>query len=332
MRKARIDCAKLTGRDEAHEYLGVALSDWDYRGHNLDALYDVLTSLPGEIVLSGAAQAEVYAQKVLRTLRDAAARSDGLSLTEETGVRIGVGVYIVREAARQNLAGTLRRLAETGYEGAELLGFFGAAPGALRVMLEEAHIEALGDHMPVEVFLKDPDRAVEEHLAVGCRRLTLACAKERIASEPFDALARDFENAAKICLGAGIAPLYHIHDFDMSGDEPFAARMLDAVGLLRFEPDVGWMAVAGQDPARFIEKYRARIPVVHLKDVALKDGGFAFRPTGYGGVNIPALLPGILAARPEWLVVDHDLAYGRDAYRDLALSCEYVKTLLSISP
>jgi hypothetical protein len=32
------------------------------------------------------------------------------------------------------------------------------------------------------------------------------------------------------------------------------------------------------------------------------------------------------------VVVDHDHAYGRDPLRDLALSREYLETLLSISP
>jgi len=332
MLRARIDCARLTGRDEAHAYLAVALSDWDYRGHNLDALYDVLTSLPGEIRLTGAARAEGYAHKALRALRDAAAHSDGLSLTEDAGVRIGACVYILRAEARKNLAGTLRRLAEIGYEGVEMTGFFGAASGALRTMLESAPIEALGDHMPLDAFLKDPEGAVADHLAIGCRRIALACPEARISAEPFDALARAYEDAAKICLAAGIAPLYHNHDFDMRGEAPFAARMLDAVGLLRFEPDVGWMAVAGRDPAAFIRRYRDRIPAVHIKDVARKEDGFSFRPAGYGGVNLPALMPAILAAGPEWLVVDHDHAYGRDPLRDLALSREYLETLLSISP
>ena len=31
-------------------------------------------------------------------------------------------------------------------------------------------------------------------------------------------------------------------------------------------------------------------------------------------------------------MVDHDLAYGRDSYEDLALSYEYIKTLLAIAP
>jgi sugar phosphate isomerase/epimerase len=247
-------------------------------------------------------------------------------------MKIGVGTYIVREDAQADLFGTLRRLKEIGYDGAELLGFFGVAPEALRGMLKTLGLEALGDHVPVLDFLKDPERAIQDHLTIGCRRITLSCPKERIDGEPFEKLADEFATCAEHCLKSGVTPMYHNHDFDMRGDAPIAQRMLDAVPGLRFEPDVGWMAVAGKDPAWYLERYRSRTPVIHLKDVFLTDEGFTFRPTGYGTVNTPKLMPAMLACHPEWLMVDHDLAYDRDSYDDLALSYQYVKALCSIVP
>ena len=93
----------------------------------------------------------------------------------------------------------------------------------------------------------------------------------------------------------------------------------------------GWMVVAGKNPAYFLQKYAARTPVIHLKDVLLTDAGFSFRPTGYGCVNTPALLPAMLACAPEYLMIDHDLAYDRDSYSDLKLSYDYLKTLLRVA-
>lgn len=248
------------------------------------------------------------------------------------GIKIGVGTYIVREDAQADLFGTLRRLKEIGYDGAELLGFFGATPGELSGMLETLTLEALGDHVPVKDFLTDPERILEDHLAIGCRRITLSCPKERAEGEDFSALAEGYAAAAKKCLAAGVTPMYHNHDYDMRGEAPFALRILNAVPALSFEPDVGWMVVAGADPEWILARYRDRTPVVHLKDVLLTDEGFVFRPTGYGGVNTPKLMPAILACRPEWLMVDHDFAYDRDRYDDLMLSHRYVKALCAIAP
>ncbi len=47
--------------------------------------------------------------------------------------QIGAGLFIVREDAQRDLSGTLRKIKEIGYDGVELLGFFGAAPAALAI-------------------------------------------------------------------------------------------------------------------------------------------------------------------------------------------------------
>ena len=59
-------------------------------------------------------------------------------------------------------------------------------------------------------------------------------------------------------------------------------------------------------------------------------GHFEFRPTGYGVLNLPRLMPLCLRCHPEWFVMDHDLAYERDIYSDLKLSLDYVRGLLSL--
>jgi len=246
-------------------------------------------------------------------------------------IKIGVGTYIVREDANANLNNTLHQLRAIGYEGAELLGFFGAEPHDLAAMLKSIDIVALCDHVQVSDFLKNAENILHDHLTIGCQRITLACSKDQIENAPFDELWELFSQAARLCAQAGIMPMYHNHDFDMLGEIPFAQRLLDAVPELVFEPDVGWMVVAGKEPEVYLQRYQDRIQVIHLKDVFLDGNGFTFRPTGYGCVNTPALMPYILACKPEWLMVDHDYAYDRNSYADLALSYNYVKALLKVA-
>ena len=250
---------------------------------------------------------------------------------DEKHTKLGVGTFIVREDAAADLEKTLGRLARIGYDGVELLGFFGKTAKEIRPLLQNLNIHAFGDHVPVTELLTDPQRVIEAHLEVGCAYMTLSLDKEVVVSQPFDRLAEQYEAAVNFCLQGGITPLYHNHDFDMQGDAPFTECILDTVRELRFEPDLGWMIVAGKDPAQYITKYQNRIRVVHLKDVFMTEEGFVFRPTGYGITNTPALLPMIQACKPDWLMVDHDLAYERDSYDDLRLSYEYVRALLRVA-
>ena len=246
-------------------------------------------------------------------------------------MKLGVGTFIVREDAAADLDKTLSRLAEIGYDGVELLGFFGKTAAEINQILNKLQIQALGDHVQVEDIMDDSKQVVQEHSEIGCPFVTLNFGKDIVDKTPFEQLAVQCKAAAERCLQMGIKPLYHNHDFDMHGEIPFAERMLDAVPELCFEPDLGWMVASGKDPAYYLDKYTNRIPVVHLKDVFLTEDGFTFRPTGYGVVNTPALLPKILKCNPDWLMVDHDLAYDRSSYDDLRLSYEYVKALLKVA-
>ena len=60
-------------------------------------------------------------------------------------------------------------------------------------------------------------------------------------------------------------------------------------------------------------------------------GCFEFRPVGYGVLNIARLMPLCLACRPDWLVMDHDMAYDRNPYGDLKLSLDYTRDLLRVT-
>ena len=246
-------------------------------------------------------------------------------------VKLGAGIFIVREDAAADLETTLEKMAAIGYDGIELVGYFGRTAAEVKASLKAAGLLAIGDHVQAADVIKEPKRVIGEHLDMGCAYITLTFGEENVKNQLFDDIVEQCKEAVSLCLASGITPMYHNHAFDMQGENPFTERLLDAVADLKFEPDVGWMLAAGQDPAYFLKKYKARIPVVHFKDVFVTEEGFTFRPTGYGNVNTPALLPLAVACNPDWLMVDHDLAYERDSYEDLKLCYDYMKNLLKIA-
>ncbi len=225
--------------------------------------------------------------------------------------------------------------------------------------------------------------------------------------------------------------LYHNHHNELKQtiEGMHLLRMLmenvpeDALSL---EPDLGWMRIAGASPLEYLQDFKGRCPVIHMKDYycefvhereaeldksgnaceqqaesdatghacnrqaesdatghacnqqaesdatghacnqqaesdvsgnaceqqtetepcrfavpgdvtllgsnrgGAEQGFFEFRPTGYGIMNYPALIKPMLDCHPEWIVLDHDLAYERDPFEDLALSLAYAKSLMGI--
>ncbi|MBQ7011486.1 MAG: barstar family protein [Clostridia bacterium] len=85
MKKAVFDFSQFTDRRAAHGAMRAALGEYGYEGNNLDALYDALTSMgDAEITLintkKGRTLIDDYAEKILRTLIDAAEDSGCVTL------------------------------------------------------------------------------------------------------------------------------------------------------------------------------------------------------------------------------------------------------------
>ena len=83
-----LDGQQMQSRGAAHDHLQRQLSLPDYYGRNLDALFDLLAERGGEtelVLIHGEALAELgpYGEKLLTTLREAAAENPGLQFEME---------------------------------------------------------------------------------------------------------------------------------------------------------------------------------------------------------------------------------------------------------
>lgn len=265
-------------------------------------------------------------------------------------IKMASPLYIVREDCERDLAGVLKKLAQIGFDGIEFLGFFGHTAEEVKQMLAENGLEALGNHVPYAELTANADNIFAFHKTVGCRYLTVA----ELPLNDFSVVSTVLDDLAVKAAAHEIRLLYHNHDQELiekTDGQQNLAYIMDhtKAETLALEPDLGWIAIGGGDPGHYLQTYADRCPVIHLKDYFTTDhsklgrvrefvpargtaerGYFEFRPTGYGVLNLPALMPLCLACEPEWMVMDHDLAYERDSYDDLKISLEMVRTLLAM--
>jgi len=262
-------------------------------------------------------------------------------------------LYILRKECTEDLFKVLSKLGALGFNGIEFLSFFGKSGESVKEKMEELKMASLGNHVSFNEFKTDISGTIDFHKKAGCSYITIGSIPESglPGGEDFKETIKQLIQIGKNCKDEGITLLYHNHAAELT-KKINGKYMLEVIldetpkDLLALEPDLGWMAIGGADPSFFLSKYRDRCPVIHLKDFYSSDlsktgnvgdkrgtaenGNFEFRPLGYGIANIPIYMDKVLACNPEWIVIDHDLAYDRNSYEDLALSLSYVKKLISL--
>jgi len=315
-------------------------------------------------------------------------------------------LFILRNLCQTDLLGTLTRLKKLGFDGVEFLGFFGVEPEVIGAKLQELQLAPVGNHVDYEAFLADPAGVIAAHKLVGCRYITIGgWFRGGYDTIRFAEWTNHAARIGRMCRAEGMTLLYHNHHNELKQtiEGMHLLRMLmenvpeDALSL---EPDLGWMRIAGASPLEYLQDFKGRCPVIHMKDYycahvyeqeaeldksgnaceqqaesdatghacnqqaesdvsgnaceqqtetepcrfavpgdvtllgsnrgGAEQGFFEFRPTGYGIMNYPALIKPMLDCHPEWIVLDHDLAYERDPFEDLALSLAYAKSLMGI--
>ncbi len=265
---------------------------------------------------------------------------------------IAVQIYSVRNDAKEDLYGTLKKIKEMGYDGVEFAGLYGNAPADIRKMCEELSLVPVSAHVPFADMVADPHGVLSQYAEIGVKYVAVPYLGEddRPGKDRFFDVIREVEKLGAVARELGIQLLYHNHDFEFVriDGEYGLDRLYREVSeeLLKTELDTCWVNVAGEDPAAYIRKYAGRAPVVHLKDffgeksddmyeliginatAPKRPSNFEFRPVGAGLQNFPEILAAAKEAGAEWVVVEQDKpSMGLTALESIEKSINYLKSL-----
>lgn len=192
--------------------------------------------------------------------------------------RLGIQLYTVKEEAEKDYFGTIRKLAEMGYEGIEFPGgtIQKSSGKELRRFLDDLKLELVGI-----VFLKDEleddfDTVLQYCKDCGCPAAVFPWIPEEFRTvEGYKGFARKFDFWGKRFKENGIRFLYHPHGYefeDLGGKTGMDILMEETnpeyTGL---EIDVYWVEWGGVDAVEFMKKYGNRSPYIHFKDMKDKE-------------------------------------------------------------
>lgn len=245
--------------------------------------------------------------------------------------QVGIQLYSVRDRSEKDFLGTIKEIGEIGYRNVELAGYYGHSAKEVRKALEDAGLNAPSAHIGLSVgddaIWDNLKKQVEYANELGLKRFIVPSYPlgDNPTLDDVNKMADNLEQAAKIVTASGLQFGYHNHEFEFQlVDGKFAIdHIFDRIpsDLLFAEFDLGWVKVAGQDPATYIKKYAGRLPVVHAKD--FKEDG-TDTEIGKGSVDWDSALAACEEVGVEYVIIEQE-HYDVNSLESAKLNFEWFK-------
>ncbi|MEO0445594.1 MAG: sugar phosphate isomerase/epimerase, partial [Verrucomicrobiota bacterium] len=192
---------------------------------------------------------------------------------------IGIQLYTLRNQLKEDTPGTIKAIAEAGYQQIEAYGF----PTASGEMIQAARDHGLAIHSshfewesvtdPEKEGVKPFSEILETAHEIGLSHLVVPYLhdRQRKTLDDWKLVAERCNQAAVQAKEADIQLAYHNHAFEYEpkegGKTGFDVFVEEFAPEMKFEIDVFWVAVGGQDPVETLRSLSGRVSQVHLKDL-----------------------------------------------------------------
>ncbi len=233
---------------------------------------------------------------------------------------IALQMYTLRDPAKKDLADTLKKARQMGWEYVQWSGMPNLSAEEIRKALDAAGLKAISAHTAMEPFETDFNDTVRFWKTVGVTDIGPGGMMKDCKATLADWLkgAKRLDAIGANLRAAGIRLSYHNHSFEFEkypGDPRCKLDILMQATKpenLKAEFDIAWVLNGGADPAAYLRKYKGRCPVIHVKDVipAAEGRKAQLKPMGQGAVNWKEVFAAARGAGVEWYVYEQDSGEG----------------------
>jgi len=244
-------------------------------------------------------------------------------------IPIAVQMFSLREESEADFAGTLKKVAELGYDGVEFAGYGGLTAKEVRELLDQYGLQAVSSHIPLDQLINSADQVIADQKILGSRYVVCPFLPPESRTEVFyQKLIISLEQLGKKFRASGITLCYHNHDFELDrlADGRMALEsILDDTSPenVQAEFDIYWLAKRNEDPVNWLNRYQGRTPLVHLKDMTTDREQF-FAELGTGGIDVQAVLETGNSVGVQWWIVEQDESR-RTPFESIEISINYLK-------
>lgn len=197
-----------------------------------------------------------------------------LKARASTSIPIGLELYSVREALKLDLDGTVRAVAQLGYQCVEFYAPYydwtEVQTKQMRKLLDDLGIRCYSTHNHEEFLAADKiSRTRDLNLILGCKYVVLASSNPKPGLDGWKAVADELNAAADALEPSGLRAGYHNHQPEwkpVEGVRPMEVLAKNTKPSVMLQLDVGTCLDAGGDPVAWIRANPGRIRSLHLKD------------------------------------------------------------------
>jgi len=227
----------------------------------------------------------------------------------ETERVAGLQLYTLRASMAEDVASTLRAVAEIGYREVEFAGYFEHSAQEIRLILSRYGLRSPSTHVPGAVLREDAAAFVATAAEIGHDYVTLAWMEESLRQTAADwqGWAADLNRLGELCRQQGMRAAYHNHDFEfveVDGVVPFELLLAETdPALVDFELDFYWVQKAGRQIRDVLATAGGRVTMAHIKDM---DDAGNMVDVGTGNIDFAGILHDPVAASIRHAFVEHD--------------------------
>ncbi len=254
-------------------------------------------------------------------------------------MQIGAQLYTVKDSCQtlEDFSETLKKIADIGYKTVQVSASCDFEGAWLRDELKKNGLKCVCTHTKPDYLKEKLDDVIKSHSEFGCDNIGLGSFKFNAPDDSdYEQFKLVYTDIIKKITASGKQFMFHNHNREFkklsNGNlvidqlaEDFSPREMN------FILDTYWIQMGGADPAYYIEKFKGRIPIIHLKDAVMRpalDVSFSnyFAVIGEGNINFDRVFEKAESSGVEYMLVEQDKCYGEDPFYCLKRSYDYLKS------
>ncbi|XQY93636.1 sugar phosphate isomerase/epimerase family protein [Metabacillus sp. HB246100] len=241
---------------------------------------------------------------------------------------IAVQLYTLLSECEKDFYGTLSRVSALGFQGVELAGYYGKDAKELKGKLDELQLKAVSSHVPLERLEGNLLVELNYLKELNCKHIVCPFLKED-RRDDYLGLAKSLNRIGKVCKENGITLSYHNHEFELEKelDKTYLELLFENTHseYLQAELDVYWLTFSGENPIEWMNQYKNRMSLIHLKDMTT-DNRKTFAELGTGGVNLEGIMNKLPNTSIEWVIIEQDKCEG-SPFESIEKSIKYLEAM-----